>query len=67
MTAGAVSEFKKMRGIAMDERRSGSHAFSQRGGTCVKCGMTGNAFWGGARACLYCLIGDSFDGDCEWG
>lgn len=29
----------------MDDRRAGDHAFNERGGTCVKCGMTWNAFW----------------------
>lgn len=29
----------------MDERRAGNHAFNERGGARLKCGMTRNAYW----------------------
>lgn len=29
----------------MDDWRAGNHAFNERGGMCVKCGMSWNAFW----------------------
>jgi hypothetical protein len=42
--ASATNPADRLGRVAKDDRRAENHAFNERGGTCVKCGMTWNAY-----------------------